>query len=303
MIEYGTFAQIMNQSISAGFQGNLFYNISNAPGRYIPDFRSAKKLAKLIQRTEPFYDFDFRGAYNRIFSSFLVSEDFKELNRNLYSSEGQLLKVDQLLQFPDDERRILLVDMQVRDDVTIKKQQLAEQFYRQIEALRKQYNKKEQIVAVQYFIDPSARENYQFFVDQQAKITILGVEARVFYGQELFNYIQIPEVYKQLSEYFKRWKTEVLDAPSLNFDLIAQNSAIEIEKRMSAEKDALKVDKFIALLDNDFATDEILPVLFPTGETLRILIDFPVFNSLKNSDVLKEKIEDFLNNRLIAPAK
>jgi hypothetical protein len=303
MIEYADFTQFMNQATSAGFQGSLFAKICNAPARYIPIFRSSKNLAKLVQSTESYYDFDFTGAYNRIFSSFLVSEGFKELNRNLYSSDGELLKVDQLLQFPDDERRILLVDIQVRDDMTIKKQQFVEQFYHQIEALRKQYNKKEQIVAVQYFIDPSVRENYKFFVDQQAKITMLGVEARVFYGQELFNYLQMPAVFEQFRDYFKRWRTEVLDAPSLDFDLLAQNSAIEIEKRMIAEQDALKVDKFIALLDNDSAADEILPVLFPTGETLRILIDFPVFNSLKNSDVLKEKIENFLSSRLSAPVK
>jgi hypothetical protein len=303
MIEYEVFTQFMNQSTSAGFQGSLFSKICNTPNRYIPIFRSSKNLAKLVQSTESFYDFDFKGAYNEIFSSFLVSEGFKELNRNLYSSEGELLKVDQLLQFPDDERRFLLVDIQVRDDQSIRKNQFAEQFYSQIAALRKQYNKKEQIVAIQYFIDPNFRENYKFFVDQQAKISILGVEARVFYGQELFNYLQIPTVFGQIREYFQRWQTEVLDMPSLDFDLLAQNSAIEIEKRMIAEKDALKVETFIALLDTDSAVDEILPVLFPTGETLRILIELPVFRSLKNSDILREKIENFLSSRLSAPTK
>ena len=116
-----------------------------------------------------------------------------------------------------------------------------------------------------YFIDPSLVKNRNFYQPELQKLQeSWGVQLSVSYGQDMFNQLGLSHVWPDIMNNLQKWRQDIPDLPNVNFDSNPEESAEEIKD--------LPLRIFRKLFDDERIVSQILPVLFPTGETLRLLL-------------------------------
>ena len=288
-MRYEKFKNILNSEIFDNSKVDLIQKISQNPDRYIGLFRPTKPRAKILQNLLQSNEIRFGDALEKLFEEYFSELGYQNLNKTIENHNGnrrECLDLDQLF---TDKKYIYFVEQKVRDDHdSAKKRGQMQNFEDKIISLLKMYNET-QLKSYTYFIDPSLIKNKNFYIDEIKKIEEdYNVSSKLCYGEEFWEDIGHGEVWEELLLYLKKWKEEIPDMPSINFDENAEDSFEEIKN--------IKTSIYRKLFSNVDICKEILPILFPQNKTLKLLKDY--FSELGRENTiyrrLAEKIGDIL---------
>ena len=144
-----------------------------------------------------------------------------------------------------------------------KKRGQIDNFERKLEALIHRYG--ENIQGYFYFIDESLNKNQNYYKEELQKLSVgYGVPLRLCYGKELFENLNILQVWDEVLNHLARWREILPDLPSLNFDENPLESFREIKD--------LAPSVYRKLLDNDEIFNLVL-ILFPEQKALKMLAE------------------------------
>jgi len=286
-MEYKLFKSILDNQIFESSKRDLIEKIAEHPERYIGLFRPTKPRAKILQNLLQSNEIRFGDALEILFEKYFDQLNFINLSKNIKSG-NEYLNLDQLFK---DKKHIYFIEQKVRDDhdSTKKRGQLAN-FEKKINALIQEYDESK-LKCFTYFIDPSLVKNKKYYSTEITKIqSDYKIYAKLCYGQELWNEINHPEVWNELLKYLERWKKEIPDMPSINFDEDAENTFEEIK--------SIKVSVFRKLFNNKNICKEILPILFPKKKTLELLQKYFSLQEKQNSiyKTLSHMVTDYLKS-------
>ncbi len=117
-----------------------------------------------------------------------------------------------------------------------------------------------------YFIDESLNKNQNYYKEKLQKLSFdYGVPLRLCYGKELFEKLNILQVWDEVLNHLARWREILPDLPSLNFDENPLESFKEIKD--------LAPSVYRKLLDNDGIFNLVL-ILFPEQKVLKMLVEY-----------------------------
>jgi len=206
-------------------------------------------LQNLLQSNE----IRFGDAFEVVIEKYFQSEDFKVLPKNInLTNSTEQLKIDQLLK---KDNQILFIEQKVRDDHdSSKKRGQIANFEKKLEAVSNQYAENE-IKGFFYFIDPSLVKNKRFYEGELAKLEqAYEVGLSVCYGKELFESINLPNMWNDIILNLEKWRETIPDLPEINFDLNPNDSFDEIKD--------LPLNVYRRIFDDERITEQILPMLF-----------------------------------------
>ncbi|WQX07824.1 type II restriction endonuclease [Helicobacter pylori] len=116
-----------------------------------------------------------------------------------------------------------------------------------------------------YFIDESLNKNQNYYKEELQKLSVdYGVPLSLCYGKELFENLNILQVWDEVLNHLARWREILPDLPSLNFDENPLESFQEIKD--------LAPSVYRKLLDNDGIFNLVL-ILFPEQKVLKMLVE------------------------------
>ncbi len=115
-----------------------------------------------------------------------------------------------------------------------------------------------------------------------------GVKLYLFYGVELFDFLQQGKIWNEILKYLQQWKKEIPDFPETNFDIDAESSFEEIK--------SLSPALYRKLLQDDAIFNEIILTIFPEKKTLRLLLDY--FKEKSSEKIIYKTISKVLEERI-----
>ena len=261
-MDYKTFCSILNKQIFETSKRDLIEKISSYPDRYIGLFRPTKPRAKIFQNLLQSNEIRFGDALENLFEKYFEELGYVNLEKKIGNGK-EYLDLDQI--FRDKAKGIVyFIEQKVRDDHdSTKKRGQMGNFEKKINALLKIY-KENELKCYTYFIDPGLIKNKKYYMQEIEKIySDYNVFTKLCYGKDFWDDIDHPEVWDELLNYLKCWKSEIPDMPSINFDDDAKNTLEEIKD--------IDVSKFRKLFNNSEICNEILPILFPEKKVLKFL--------------------------------
>lgn len=289
MLEYEVFKDIFDERIFAKSKPDLLKKVADYPDRYVGLFRPTKPEAKLLQNLLQSNEIRFGDAFEVVIEQYFISAGWRSLPQKIISKEGDALDIDQL--FIKDEK-VLFIEQKVRDDHdSTKKRGQISNFEKKLEALVDIYGEKVEW-GFFYFIDPSLIKNRNFYQPELKKLQeSWGVHLSVSYGQDMFDQLGRPDMWLNIMANLQKWRQDIPDLPNINFDTNPAESAEEIK--------GLSFRIFRKLFDDERIVNQILPVLFPTGETLELLLPHFEAANLSVAQEIHGRIEEHLSRRLL----
>jgi hypothetical protein len=259
-MEYSIFCNILNKQIFETSKRDLIEKISNNPDRYIGLFRPTKPKAKIIQNLLQSNEIRFGGALEILFREYFEQLGFINLEKRIRDGK-EYLDLDQIFK---NGKFVYFIEQKVRDDHdSTKKRGQISNFEKKINALLKTY-KESELKCYTYFIDPGLAKNKRFYTQELGKIKAdYNVYAKLCYGKELWDEIDHSEVWTELLVFLEKWKKEIPDMPSINFDDDVQNTFEEIKD--------VDISLLRKMFSNNEICEEILPILFPEKKVLQLL--------------------------------
>ncbi|OOP77496.1 type II restriction endonuclease [Helicobacter pylori] len=116
-----------------------------------------------------------------------------------------------------------------------------------------------------YFIDEGLNKNQNYYKEELQKLSVDGVPLKLCYGKELFEKLNILQVWDEILTHLARWREILPDLPNLNFDENPLESFKEIKD--------LVLSVYRKLLDNDEIFNLVL-ILFPEQKVLKMLVEY-----------------------------
>ena len=262
MMNYNKFKQILNETIFEKSKADLLTKIANSPSRYIGLFRPTKPKAKLLQNLLQSHEIRFGDAFEIIIEEYLRIIGCEILPKTL-KYDDDYLNVDQCFKKNDIT---YFIEQKVRDDHdSTKKRGQIENFEKKLSRLLKIYG--ENIIGIFYFLDPELKKNKNYYEKELSKINKdYNVKTFLFYGQDLFIYLDYKNIWSEIIRYLEKWKKGIPELPEINFDLDAKHTFEEIK-----DLDTLVFRK---LFTDDVIFQEILLTLFPENKTLKLLYEY-----------------------------
>lgn len=266
-MEFLSFQKTFNDVIFGKSKADLLRKIAESPNRYIGLFRPTKPKAKIIQNLSQSHEIRFGDAMEIIIEKYLEENFFQILDKKLSYTVDDIKEYLDMDQFFTKNDKYYLIEQKVRDDHdSTKKRGQVENFEKKLDALRRQYQEKS-LIGIIYFIDPTIRKNKNYYSNQLVKLTNdYGIETHLFYGQELFEFLDLTIIWSEILVFLKRWKINIPDLPETNFDLNAEDTFEEIKD--------LSPMIYRKLLGNQEIYNEILLTLFPEKKTLEMLLNY-----------------------------
>jgi Holliday junction resolvase-like predicted endonuclease len=237
------------------------------------------------------HEIRFGDAFEAAIEQYLGLKGCRILPKRFNNSDGNTLNVDQLFQV---NGKIYFIEQKVRDDHdSTKKRGQIQNFEKKLAILLEQYEE-DSLVGMVYFIDPELKKNNNFYYAELGKMnTDYNVELHLFYGEQLFNYLEYQDVWAEILVYLREWKARIPDLPEINFDLDAEHTFNEIKD--------LNPQVYRKLIGNNEILTEIISTLFPEQTTLRLLHRYFETRPGTIYRTLATKLGDYLyiNNTLI----
>lgn len=263
MITFEHFKRVFDEKIFSNSKSDLITKIARDPDRFVGIYRSTTPQEKLSQNLSQSHEIRFGDAFESIIQDVFFELGYGKLEKKISDSAGKQLNIDQLVRAEDGE--VIFVEQKVRDDHdSTKKVGQAANFRNKILALREIYGS-DLSRAFVFFIDPSRKKNKNYYVQRAREFEEeTGVACYVFYGEDLFKQLGLEAQWITLIDYLRRWKAEVPVTPSFNFDEDPADSAAEIITKV-------KVGDLKKILSDERVVQELFPVLFPNGDTLRVV--------------------------------
>jgi len=201
--------------------------------------------------------------------------------------------MEDLDQFFKKDNNFYLIEQKLRDDHdSSKKVGQIQNFENKIETLRDKVISDESVlIGIMYFIDPDFLKNKRYYLEEISKLSkFYGVELHLFYGKELFEYFQCPEIWDNMLEWLKTWKDNLPNLPDIDLDKDPEISFYEIKDIKPS------IWRYI-LINEDLWKEGIIASLFSKGETLKLLNQY--FKSKNDkpykelAKMLSEKLEKY----------
>ena len=259
-VEYSVFCGVLNKQIFDSSKRDLIEKISNYPDRYVGLFRPTKPKAKILQNLLQSNEIRFGDALEILFEKYFAELGFTNLEKRIGDGR-EYLDLDQIFR---NGKFVYFIEQKVRDDHdSTKKRGQINNFEKKIATLLKIY-KETELKCYTYFIDPGLTKNKRYYTQELEKLhSDYNVYTRLCYGKELWDEISHSDVWTELLNYLERWKKEIPDMPSINFDDSPENTFAEIKD--------IEVSVFRKMFNNKEICNEILPILFPEKNVLRLL--------------------------------
>jgi hypothetical protein len=262
-VNYNLFRDILNKQIFESSKRDLLEKIAKYPERYVGLFRPTKPKAKILQNLLQSNEIRFGDALEILFEKYFEELGFTNLPKKI-ETDNEYLNLDQLFK---DNKYIYFIEQKVRDDhdSTKKRGQLSN-FEKKITVLLNKYDEPK-LRCYTYFIDPTLMKNKKYYAAEIAKIqSDYKISVKLCYGKELWDEILHPEVWDELLKYLEKWKKEIPDMPSINFDDNPKSTFEEIK--------SIEISVFRKLFNNKSVCKEILPILFPENKSFKLLQEY-----------------------------
>ncbi len=131
-------------------------------------------------------------------------------------------------------------------------------------------------------------KNQNYYKEELQKLSVdYGVPLSLCYGKELFENLNILQVWDEVLNHLARWRETLPDLPSLNFDENPLESFEEIKD--------LAPSVYRKLLDNDGIFNLVL-ILFPEQKVLKRLVEH--FRQQQQNKTIYQQLASKLEERL-----
>lgn len=252
-MQYEKFKNIFNETIFEKSKAVLIEKIAKYPNRYIGLFRPTKPKAKILQNLLQSHEIRFGDAFETVIEEYLREFGYEILEKRFVNSDDDELNLDQCFKVDD---KVYFIEQKIRDDhdSTKKRGQIAN-FEKKLSEMVNKYEESN-LVGIFYFIDPDLQKNKNYYQAELEKMTRdYGVELHLFYGKELFDFLNRENIWNEILRYLEQWKAEIPDFPETNFDIDAESSFEEIKN--------LSPSLYRRIFQDDTIFDEIILTLFP----------------------------------------
>lgn len=263
-MEYSEFRGIFNNTILTGQMAEVLEKMAKNPHRFVGLFRPSTPRAKIYQYLLQSREIRMGDALEIAIEALLVEHGLKALPKSLESVQGDELVVDILL---DGKDHTFMIEQKVRDDHdSSKKRGQVENFEKKLTILHSRYGAR--LVGIIYFIDPTFHKNRNYYIDELRRLQpAMSVEMHLFYGRELFEFLEAGSAWDQMLEWLESWKNELSELPDINMDQDADAALIELK--------TINPRLLRKLMQNEALWDQgYVPAVFPTGQALRLLRDY-----------------------------
>ena len=263
-MNYDKFCQILNKHIFEGEKRELLKKIADRPERFIGLFRPTKPGAKILQHLLQSHEIRFGDAFEELIKEILRECGFEILNKSIVGENGDSLSLDQYF---EGKGIYYFIEQKVRDDHdSTKKRGQISNFETKLETLYKKH--KNRLIGIMYFIDPDLSKNKNYYLAEIERLSkFYGVELRLLYGKELFDYIGKPDLWEQILAWLKQWKDSLPELPEIDFDKTPEESFGEVKD--------LPIRHWRKILENEkLWTEGIICAIFRKGETLKIVLEY-----------------------------
>lgn len=285
-MNYEKFKNIFNETIFEESKAVLIGKIAKYPNRYIGLFRPTKPKAKILQNLLQSHEIRFGDAFETLVEEYLREFGFEILEKRFVDSDDDELNLDQCFK---DGGTVSFVEQKIRDDhdSTKKRGQIAN-FEKKLSEMVDKYDESN-LVGIFYFIDPDLQRNKNYYKTELEKMARdYGVKLYLFYGKELFEFLNHESTWGEVLKYLEQWKAKIPDFPETNFDIDTENSFEEIKD--------LSPSLYRRIFQDDTIFNEIILTLFPEKKTLRLLLDY--FRSKATEKIIYRTIADLLQSKL-----
>jgi hypothetical protein len=286
-MNYEKFCAILNKHIFEGEKKELLRRIAEDPERFIGLFRPTKPGAKILQHLLQSHEIRMGDAFEDIIEQILRDIGFKILSKSIVNETGEQLSLDQYF---TDGRIYYFIEQKVRDDHdSSKKRGQISNFEAKLEILHKKRGSS--LLGIMYFIDPDLIKNKNYYLQELKRLEgFYGVNLYLFYGKELFEFLQQPKIWDSMLLWLKQWKDSLPELPEINFDTTPKESFEEIKD--------LELRNWRKILENDKLWEEgIIKAVFREGTTLKLLLEFfKVQQSIPYrhlADVLTKRLKEY----------
>ena len=227
------------------------------------------------------------GAFEEIIEKVLSELGLIILDKNLISENGEVLSLDQYF---TDGKKYYFIEQKIRDDHdSTKKRGQIINFEAKLNILQNKH--KGELNGIIYFIDPELSKNKNFYIERIKYLEkFYNVKLYLFYGKELFEFLEHPEIWDTILIWLRQWKESLQELPEINFDNNPKKNFDEIKD--------LEIRRWRQLFENNKLWEEgIIKALFREGQTLRLLLEF--FNQQSDNSyselgtMLKERIDKY----------
>jgi len=286
IMKFEEFKSILNKQIFEESKAILIEKISKYPGRYIGLFRPTKPKAKILQNLLQSHEIRFGDAFEILIEEYLKKFGYVILEKKISMDNGDKLNVDQCFK---KNGKTYFVEQKVRDDHdSTKKRGQIQNFEKKLNEMINKYGEKN-LVGVFYFIDPELKKNKNYYEAELKRMAKdYGVVLNLDYGEELFEFLEHPEIWKEILKYLEEWKKEIPELPETNFDLEAESSFEEIKD--------LNPALFRTIFENDEIFNEIVLTIFPEKKTLKLLLKY--FESKAKEKTIYKTLSESLKKRI-----
>jgi hypothetical protein len=263
-MNYLKFCKILNKHIFEGEKKELLKKLADRPERFIGLFRPSKPGTKILQHLLQSHEIRFGDALEELIEEVLKDLGYSILTKSITTVKGDQLSLDQ---FFTDGENYYFIEQKIRDDhdSTKKRGQIAN-FETKLEELFKIYKNK--LIGIMYFIDPDLMKNKNFYLSELNHLKeYYNIPLYLFYGKELFEFLQSPNYWEKLLDWLINWKGSLPEMPEINFDTNPEESFEEIKD--------LEIRYWRKLLENKKLWEEgIIKAIFRNGETLKLTLNY-----------------------------
>ena len=245
MIDYSKFCEILNKHIFEGEKRELLKRIAESPERFIGLFRPSKPETKILQHLLQSHEIRFGDALEELIEEILKDLEYSILPKSITTANGEQLSLDQ---FFTDGESYYFIEQKIRDDHdSTKKRGQINNFKKKLEELSRRYNNR--LIGIMYFVDPDFVKNRNFYIRElESLYKNYEVPLYLFYGKELFDFLNSPEYWEKLLYWLTQWKASLPEIPEINFDTTPLDSFEEIKD--------LEIKYWIKLLKNEKLWEE-----------------------------------------------
>lgn len=285
-MQYEKFKNIFNETIFEESKAVLIEKIAKYPNRYIGLFRPTKPKAKILQNLLQSHEIRFGDAFEEAIEEYFKEFGYQILEKKFVNGDNDELNLDQCFKTKD---KVYFIEQKIRDDHdSTKKRGQIENFEKKLNEMIGKYGENN-LVGIFYFIDPDLQKNKNYYKGELEKMARdYGVEVYLFYGVELFNFLEKEKIWGEILNYLEQWKKEIPDFPETNFDLDAEGSFGEIKD--------LSPSLYRKIFQDDVIFSEIVLTIFPEKKTLRLLLDY--FKEKSIEKIIYKTIANLLEDKL-----
>ena len=277
------FNEIINRKIFEENLTHLLIKIAKYPDRYVGLFRPTKPYSKIIQNISQSYEIRFGEALENIFEEYLLEAKFEILPTKIKLANDRTYNIDLLFKKNDT---IYMVEQKVRDDHdSTKKRGQYMNFSEKYEIIENLY-KNHKIISIMWFIDASLTKNKKYYSKEISKEVLQkDIDSlHLAYGEDFFtieNTLFEISFWCDFISKLTTCKQNIPDFPNVNFD--DDSSLDDIIHQISPNKTSNTIWK--KLFEDDRIVNDIFPVIFPTGASLKLYLDKFNDNSKRSEEI------------------